>query len=100
MVNVTLDSNCMIDLEQNNGTAPSLKKLIQMHSSKKITLRVVAIGGTERKRDHTYPTHLKEFKERISQIGLADVEILPIPCYEGLAFEGYSVQSGKGIRAT
>lgn len=98
MQNITLDSNCIIDLEQNNSTASHLEKLIQMHLCRVINLRVVAISGSERKRDHTYPSNLKEFKQRISQIGLGDVEILPTPCYQGLSFEGYSIHSGEKSR--
>jgi hypothetical protein len=81
MLNVTLDNNCIIDIEQNRPTAPCTKKLIQMHKDAKISLRVVAVSASEQKPDGTYVSHFNEFKQRIANVGLADVEILgPIVC--------------------
>jgi len=79
MLNVTLDNNCIVDLEQNRPKVPYIKRLIQMHREGKINLRVVAISASERKPDDTYVSHFNEFKERITAVGLGDVEILPTP---------------------
>lgn len=97
MLNVTLDNNCIIDLEQNRPTAPYIKSLIQMHREGKINLRVVAISASERKPDDTYTSHFNEFKERIIAVGLGDVEILATPLYTGLGYVGYSLVSGGAL---
>lgn len=97
MLNVTLDNNCIIDLEQNRPASPHIKKLIQMHREGKINLRVIAITASEQQPNKTYVTHLNEFKKRIVAVGLGDVEILPTIFYTGLAFAGYCLTSGEGV---
>ena len=97
MLNVTLDMNCIIDLEQRSTRASYLKRLIEMHSNREINLRVVAISASEKKPDGTYTSNLSEFKERIAAVGLADVEILRTLKRWGLAFWGYSLWSGGAL---
>lgn len=92
--NVTLDNNCIIDLEQNNARASHLKKLIKMHCDGEINLRVVAISASERKPDHSYVSNFNEFKRRLDAIGLGNVEILPTILYLGVGFLGYSLLGG------
>lgn len=94
MINVTLDMNCIIDLEKGKVTAPYIKKMIQLHKERKITLRVVAISASERKPDGTYASNFDEFKERISRLGMMDVEILKPIGYWGITFWDYCVWGG------
>jgi len=49
--NVTLDNMCIIDLEQSREDASQIKRLIQMHHDKEISLRVVAASASELKQD-------------------------------------------------
>jgi hypothetical protein len=92
MPNVTLDSNCIIDLEQNRPAVTYINELSQMHREGKIHLRVVAISASERKPDGTFASNFNEFKERVDSIGLADVQILKPIAYQGIAFCNYCVQ--------
>lgn len=94
MQKVTLDNNCIIDLEKNNIYASPLKKLVEMHDDKKIILRVVAVSASEQKPDKTYVSHINEFKHRLATIGLGNVEILPTILYLGLGFLGHSLFGG------
>ena len=95
MLNITLDMNCIIDLEQGNARAAHLKRLLQMHNDEEINLRVVAISASERKPDGTYLSNLSEFKDRITPLGLAEVEILPTILYIGLSFIGHCLIGGE-----
>jgi hypothetical protein len=94
MLNVTLDNNCIIDLENNNIYARCLRELVEMHNDQKINLRVTAISASEQKPDQTYVSHFNEFKRRLATIGLGNVEILPTILYVGLGFVGYSLIGG------
>ena len=76
MTNVTLDTNCIIDLEKASPRATYMKELIQMHKDGKINLRVVAISASERKPDGTYASNFAEFQERVAALGLGQVDIL------------------------
>ena len=97
MINVTLDMNCIIDLEEGKVTAPYIREMIQMHKDRKINLRVVAISASERKPDGTYASNFNEFKERIASVGLINVEILKPIGYWDITFWDYCVWAGDRL---
>jgi hypothetical protein len=86
MMKVTLDTNSIVDLEQNNEWAPYIRELVQMHKDRKIHLRIVAMSASERKPNRTYSRNFDEFKKRINRIGLSDAEILKPICYWDVSF--------------
>lgn len=83
---LTLDTNCIIDLEESRPAASSLQALLSLHDNQQIDLRVVAISASERKPDGTYATNFAEFRQKIALVGLGNVEILAPICYSGMAF--------------
>lgn len=83
MINVTLDMNCIIDLEKEKGAATHVRSLMKIHENGKINLRVVAISASEQKHDGTYASNFSEFKNRIAAIGLGRSEILKPLVYLG-----------------
>jgi hypothetical protein len=85
-MNVTLDTNCLIALEESEPEAPFLRQLITFHDVKKINLRVVAISASERKPDGTYASNFAEFQQKIAAVGLGNVEILTPIAYSGITF--------------
>jgi hypothetical protein len=91
---VTLDTNCIIDLEENTPTAPFLRQLISLYDAHVISLRVVAISASERKPDGTYAIGFNEFKQKIAAVGLGHVEILPTLAYPGMAFPDWCYPTG------
>jgi hypothetical protein len=93
-LNVTLDTNCIIALEENRPTAPFLRQLITFHDAKKINLRVVAISASERKRDGTYAANFSEFKQKIATVGVEHVDILKPIAYLGMAYLDWCYPSG------
>ncbi len=93
-MNVTLDTNCIIALEENRPEAPFIRQLISFHEAKKINLRVVAISASERKRDGTYAANFSEFKRKIAAVGLGHVEILRPIAYLGMAFVDWCYPGG------
>lgn len=91
---VTLDTNCIIDLEMKTLEAHHIEKIVQAHQKKKIRLRVVAMGASESKPDGTCATNYREFQKKINAIGLSDVEALRPIAYLGMAFLDYCVFGG------
>jgi hypothetical protein len=73
---VTLDHNCLIALENNESQARSIHELIAMHNDKKVAVRVVGIGASERLKGGTYAANFDEFKKRIAAVGLSQMEML------------------------
>ena len=94
MTNATLDTNCIIDLENNAKAARYIRTLIRMHEDRRINLRVVAISASERKRDRTYAANFSEFKERIAAIGLGNVEILRSIAHFDITYFDWCILAG------
>jgi len=93
--NVTLDNNCIIDLERNRKDALQIKRLIQMHHNEEISLRVVAVSASELKQDkQTHPKNFDEFVQRMQSAGLGGVKILPTLARWNLSFWDQLVWSG------
>ena len=90
---ITLDHNCLIALEKNESEAPYIKKLIAMHDDKKVIIRVVGIGASERLPGGTYAANFDEFKKRIAAVGLAHVEILQPISYWDITFWDWGIWS-------
>jgi hypothetical protein len=47
-LNITFDTNCIIDIEQQGNPFLYLQELVCMNNDQKIHLRVVAISASER----------------------------------------------------
>lgn len=86
MTNVTLDTNCIIDLEEASPTATYIRQLIQMHNDGRINLRVVAISASERKPDGTYASNFAEFQQKIAAVGLGQTDVLKPIGYFGISY--------------
>lgn len=76
---LTLDHNCIIALENNESDSQYLRQLIAMHNLKKISLRVAAIGASERLHGGGYTSHFLNFENRVAALGLQQIEFaLPV----------------------
>jgi len=93
-VNVTIDANCIIDIEENKPVTPYLRMLIDLHEGGKISLRVVALGISERKPDGIYAFDFNEFRDKITAMGLGDVDILKPICHVGITFFDWCLAAG------
>ncbi len=88
---VTLDHNCIIAVENNEAEAPSIGRLVQMHEQGLIELRLVAVGASERLRDHSYAQSFAVFQERVDQLGLGDLSVLKPICRWDICYWDHSV---------
>lgn len=99
MKKITVDTNCIIDVEQNRRMAPTIQQLIRLHKGKQLQLQVPAIAASERRPDGSYLSNIQEFLDRIKTLGLADAEILKPLVYFGVTFWGWCVLSGPELEA-
>ena len=95
MINVTLDTNCIIDLEEDRDTAPYIRKLIRMQEEGKISLGVPAISASERKPNGKYASNFAEFRQKIAAAGLGDVNILKPIGYWDVTFWDWCLYADK-----
>lgn len=80
MVNkFTLDTNCIIDLEENRPNAVHIRKLVQAWKPGQIELAVVAVSASENQKGGTANRDFATFEEKLKNAGLAGVQhLLPL----------------------
>jgi len=96
-VKITLDTNCIIDLEKNRPAAASLRALIDASRQGQVELAVAAISASEKMQSGDYLTNFSEFEERLEQVGLSGARILePIGIW-GVTFWGHFLWSDDSM---
>jgi len=73
---LTLDTNCIIDLEFNEGAAPELRRLLAKHDAGEIDLQVAGIVASERLRVGGYSPTFSGFSERVHRLGSRAIRVL------------------------
>lgn len=94
MLKFTLDTNCIIDLDEGRPAALSIKRLITAHHGQKADLAIVASSASERQIDGGFLSNMMSFCERAERVGLGGLELLkPIGRY-GVGFWDNCVWAG------
>lgn len=73
---LTLDTNCIIDLEQGNEHQAALRRLVAKHNAGAIDLRVSEIVASERLREGGYAKSFATFQERIAALSARPIAVL------------------------
>ena len=94
---ITLDTNCIIDLEKNRPAAASLRALIDASRQGQVDLAVAAISASEKMQSGDYLTNFSEFEERLEQVGLSGARILEPMGIWGVTFWGYFLWSDDSL---
>ena len=82
----TLDSNCIIALEERRPEALPIRMLVDRHSENGIDVALIAMMASERPRLAEAETSFSEFQSRIEDLGLGHLpHVLPL-CYWGISF--------------
>jgi hypothetical protein len=86
----TLDTNCLIDVEERRPDAPFIRELVARHGNG-INVAVSAIGASERQRNKRYAENFSEFQEKLKAIGFDRLELLPPLAYWDVCFWDHCV---------
>ena len=79
MKKFTLDTNCIIDLEEDRPDAVFVREIIKAWKSRRIELAVVAVSASENQKRGTANSHFSEFEQKIDRVGLSGtVQLLPL----------------------
>lgn len=76
MKKFTLDTNCIIDLEEGRGNSRYLQKLIQAWNDGQIELAVVAVSASENLKDCSLDRTYSVFEQKLERAGLAGISQL------------------------
>ena len=72
----TLDTNCIIDLEENRPAATSVRALVAAHAAGLADVALVAVSASERQPGDVFLDNYHEFQLRIAKLGFAQLRIL------------------------
>jgi len=95
MREVTLDTNCLIDLEQGTPNGVFIRGLMADHASGKIRLRVPAIAASEIQPGGGTLQSFNAFKARIHRAGLRGAILLEPPMYLDMCYIGFFIIGGQ-----
>jgi len=88
---VTLDTNCLIDLEQGGKDARAILALVATHRAGGIDLRLPAISASERQPGGRHLTNFSEFQARVDAAGLGGLRLIEPLAYTDISFWDFCV---------
>lgn len=92
----TLDTNCLIDIEEERLNAPIIKDLVSLHGKNGINVAVSAIRASERLRVAGYAQSFTEFQAKLKAIGCDGLELLLPLAYCDVCFWDHCVLADEG----
>jgi hypothetical protein len=83
MLSFTLDTNCLIAVEEERSEAQAVRDLVARQHAGLATVRLVATMAAETQRDGTVLDNFSHFQRRIDRLGLGGLEILaPVAVFD------------------
>jgi hypothetical protein len=94
---LTLDWNCVIEVEQNGPQSTCVLQLIESHRAGRCEVALLAASASENSRSKRFPGNAGIFQERVSALGWTDLPIVRMPGVMGLSYWGfcYYVEDGE-----
>lgn len=96
MKTALLDTNCLIDLDEDGEAAPALHRIVGEHRAGGLRLVVAATTASENPRKGSPPKTWPQFTDLLGRVGLAEVEILKPMAYWDVTFWGRGALGGRG----
>jgi hypothetical protein len=82
----TLDTNCLIDVEEERPNATFIKDLVSLHGNNGINVSICSIGASERQRTGGYAKTFSEFQAKLELIRFECLELLQPLAYSDISF--------------
>ncbi|SPH21868.1 hypothetical protein ASD8599_02619 [Ascidiaceihabitans donghaensis] len=94
---LTLDWNCVIEVEDDRPQAACVVELIDCHRQGQFEVALLAASASENSRSKLFPGSAILFKNRVSALGWQDLPIVQMPGIFGLSYQDfcYSVDDGE-----
>ncbi|MFA5360531.1 MAG: hypothetical protein WC320_00965 [Candidatus Paceibacterota bacterium] len=87
---ITLDTNCLIDLEEKRNGYVSIEKITNASKRKKLDVAIVAISAIDKK----IHSNFSEFQQWLENLGLSHLTILKPLAYTNISFVNWCVVGG------
>lgn len=86
---LTLDWNCVIEVEEDRPQAAFVRDLIDRHWKGQFEVALLAASASENSRSKRFPGNATMFVERVSALGWKDLPLVPMPAVIGLSYWGF-----------
>lgn len=99
MITFTLDTNCLIDIEDERPSAAHIRRLLIAHSKTIAHVAMVVSSASENRPGENgprLPRHFAEFEERRHAAGLAHLDILPTITRLDISFIDFGLITDEG----
>lgn len=93
---ITLDTNCLVDLELEEGAYADLQRIVASHNDGITNIAIPGICASERLKGGSFADSFDGFRERLRRISRREFEILRPPCYLDITYLDWSVLGGEG----
>lgn len=82
----TLDTNCVIAVDDGRPEAKDIRSLVAAHDAGEADVAVVAISASERQQAGSYLHNFAEFQRRLESLGMGKLRILAPMAYFDITF--------------
>ena len=82
----TLDTNCLIDIEESRPAAAAVRKLADAHATGTADVAVVAMSASERQKNGQHLGSFTEFQARLATLSLAHLSVVLPMMYLDISF--------------
>lgn len=86
MLTFTLDTNCLIALDENRPEAAAVRGIVDAHASGKAQVAIVAISASEKQKGGGHLESFVEFQKRLALLSLDHLELLPPMFYWDITY--------------
>lgn len=87
---LTLDWNCVIEVEEKRSQAACVLELIDRHQKGQFEVALLAASASENMRSRCFPGSANLFVERVAALGWTDLPLVPMPAVWGLSYFDFS----------
>jgi hypothetical protein len=95
MLTFTLDSNCIVDIDEGRQpNAGCLRTLLARHDAGEVSMQLVATSASERQRGGPYLENFGQFQERLAALGLGHLQLLAPVGKADVSYADWCVAAG------
>ena len=91
---ITLDTNCLIDLEEQRNGFASIKKIINESKQNSLDVAIVAVSAIDKKLHNNKIKNFSEFQKWLADLGLSHIKILKSIAYTDISYADWCVVGG------
>lgn len=95
MQTFTLDTNCLIDVDESRPASTHILDLVAAHKTGIADVAVVAQSASERTKDGFYSENYSEFENRLTRLGMSELNEIYTLAYFDISFWGRALLASE-----